>query len=87
MLAGDVGGTQIRFSIFNLNKDSNTPIHVWHKYTKDSTSLADDIIAAVNDAVKVGVMQLGTIISAAVLGIAGPVDESLGIAPLLVDIP
>jgi glucokinase len=77
ILVGDLGGTQIRFELYH----GRNPLKKWHKLTKDSTNLIEDIKAAIES------FQIGQNIQAAVFGIAGPVDQAKGIVPILVDIP
>ena len=69
-MTGDIGGTHIRISFVQIFKHKEYVIlKNWHKFTKDSQNLIEDLALAVKET---GVIHT----TSAIFGIAGPVDES-----------
>jgi glucokinase len=81
ILAGDLGGTQVRLSLFDVNKSRHEPVYEYFGKTMESTTLEDEILKALAGA------PPDSVIEAAVFGIAGPVDESRGEVLVMVDVP
>ena len=82
IIAGDLGGTNIRLYIIKVNQDKTFEyVFYKHKRTQESRNLIEEFTSFIKDSgVSVDSIEAG------VFGIAGPVYEG-GYAPFMIDIP
>ena len=62
VLTGDLGGTQVRMSLFDINASEETPVFTYNNKTKDSKTLEKEILAMLHNAIASGILHYESVI-------------------------